>query len=134
MKDCLFCKIINKEIPANIVYENDDIMVILDAFPVSRGHCLVLPKKHFANLVECDEKTMIEIAKATQKTATAILKTYGKGINILSNIHACAGQTIMHAHVHIIPVDSDGNQLKVQFDSHQDFDLIKIKEELQKNI
>lgn len=101
---CVFCKIINGEIPSKKVYEDDDVLAILDISQATVGHTLVMPKKHYANLLEIPEKeyqnVMLKVKKVAEKINT---KLHPKGINILNNCGEIAGQTVMHYHVHILP-------------------------------
>lgn len=104
MSDCIFCKIINGEIPSTKIYEDDDIIVVLDAFPSSVGHCLVLPKKHCKDIFDVDKivaTKLFPLASKLAKSMQHVLKC--DGINILQNNGEVAGQTIFHFHVHIIP-------------------------------
>lgn len=134
MENCLFCRIINKEIPSYILYEDDYVVSFLDVFPTSTGHCLILPKKHYKNLLECDDKTMNAIFKAIKIIGQALLKTYGLGLNILSNINEVAGQSIMHAHIHLIPVNKDGAKAIVSFKTINNVDLETIKKTIIENL
>ena len=134
MDNCLFCKIINHQIPSNIIYEDELVIVILDVSPVSKGHCLIMPKKHYKNLIECDFDTLQAINEAMIKVSKALLKTFASGINILSNINECAGQTIMHAHIHLIPVDKENRKLEINFKTNKDFDLNEIKNTIISNL
>ena len=101
---CVFCKIINGEIPSKKVYEDDDVLAILDISQATVGHTLVMPKKHYANLLEIPDKeyqnVMLKVKKVAEKINT---KLHPKGINILNNCGEIAGQTVMHYHVHILP-------------------------------
>ncbi len=102
--DCLFCKIINKEIPAAIVYENDEVVAFLDIKPVSPGHALVVPKKHSIDMLDTDDLMLGELAAAAKKIGQAQMATLGyEGFNIGVNNGAAAHQIIMHAHWHVIP-------------------------------
>ncbi len=102
--NCIFCKILNGEIPSNKVFENDNFIAILDAFPANEGHTLVIPKKHYENIFEIDEDTLKEGYAIAKKIATSIKKALNvKDINILQNNGALAGQTVNHFHIHIIP-------------------------------
>ena len=106
MKDCIFCKIINKEIPAKIIAENECAIAFLDAFPVTDGHVLVIPKKHFIDLAMCEEKYLIDVIKLVKQVANDIelsKKLDPWGFNYLSNQGKIAGQEILHFHMHIIP-------------------------------
>ena len=102
--DCIFCKLANGIFDTNTVYEDEDFRVILDIEPASRGHALVLPKKHFANALEADDETLGAAMKLAARTARALKKAFGcDGINILQNNGEAAGQTVFHLHVHVIP-------------------------------
>ncbi|MBI2667789.1 HIT family protein [Candidatus Woesearchaeota archaeon] len=116
MKDCLFCKIIRKEIPADIVYEDKSIIAFFDINPANKGHTLVMPKNHSNNLLEDNEDDLKNISLAVKKIGNAIMKaTNAEGLNIISNINSVAGQVVFHTHVHIIPrFKDDGINFKVQ--------------------
>jgi len=107
---CIFCKIIKKEIPHNKIYEDKNVIAFLDAFPVNKGHTLILPKKHFKNIYEIPEKTLWEVMKLAKKLSITIKKTMkADGINVYMNNEEAAGQVIDHLHVHIIPrIKGDG--------------------------
>lgn len=104
MENCIFCKIANGEIPAATLYEDENFMVILDLGPASKGHALILPKSHAANIYELSDemaaKAMI-LAKKMATAMTAALKC--DGFNIVQNNGECAGQTVFHFHMHLIP-------------------------------
>ncbi|WP_317366894.1 HIT family protein [uncultured Tyzzerella sp.] len=102
--DCIFCKILNGDIPSKKVFENDNFIAILDAFPANEGHTLVIPKKHFTNIFEIDEETLKEGYSIARNVANSIRKSLNiENINILQNNGALAGQTVNHFHIHIIP-------------------------------
>ncbi len=101
--ECVFCKIINKEIPAYIVYEDDVAIAFLDINPVSEGHLLVVPKKHVSRLTELSEEEAAEFIKRVQKIAKLVEEKLSKDYNIIINQGEKAGQVIQHLHVHIIP-------------------------------
>lgn len=102
--NCIFCKIIAGIIPSATVYEDDDFKVILDIAPAAKGHCIILSKKHAANIFELDEETASKVLKVAKKIA-AVLKDELNcdGINVLQNNGEAAGQTVFHYHMHIIP-------------------------------
>ena len=100
MKIGIFCKIIAGEIPSNTIYEDDEFKVVLDVSPASKGHALILPKNHYADLYEIDE----DVAADAMKPAihmTDVLKC--DGFNLVQNNHEVAGQTVFHFHMHLIP-------------------------------
>lgn len=100
MSDCIFCKIVNKEIPSNFVYEDDAVIAINDLNPQADTHVLVIPKTHVASLAELeDEELMVKLFKGVKATA----KTLGlTDYRTIMNTGAGAGQTVFHLHVHIL--------------------------------
>lgn len=101
---CIFCKILNGDIPSNKVFENDNFIAILDAFPANEGHTLVIPKKHFENIFEIDEEVLKEGYAIAKRIASSIKKSLNiENINILQNNGVLAGQTVNHFHIHVIP-------------------------------
>ncbi len=104
MSDCIFCKIVNKEIPADIVYEDNDILAFMDIRPTAPGHTLVIPKKHFTNLLETPAELAAKSINVAQKIAPAVLKAADAPACVFSNnCGGPAGQMVFHTHVHIIP-------------------------------
>lgn len=104
MSSCLFCRIIHKEIPARIIFENESMLAILDAFPSNPGHFLVIPKQHVATIMEADEALLAEWISTTKRLAQMVQEAIGAaGINILQNNGEAAGQVIPHLHMHVIP-------------------------------
>jgi len=99
---CIFCKIINGEIPSYKVYEDENFLAFLDISQATIGHTLVIPKKHYENIFELPEGS--NIFSIVTKLAKAIKKaTNVQGVNILNNNGEIAGQTVKHFHIHIIP-------------------------------
>ena len=106
MKDCncIFCKIANGEIPSTTLYEDEDFRVILDLGPATRGHALLLPKNHFANLFELDDDTAQKAILVAKKMAGKMKAALGAdGFNLVQNNGEAAGQTVFHFHMHLIP-------------------------------
>lgn len=104
MTDCLFCKIIKGEIPCSKIYETDKAFAFLDISPVSKGHTLVVPKKHAVNILDIEAKDLDAVSSVVRKIAPAIKKAMNAdGLTITSNNGSAAGQVIMHSHIHIIP-------------------------------
>lgn len=113
MKDtnCIFCKIANGEIPSRTLYEDDDFRVILDLGPASKGHALILPKEHYANLYELPDRTAGEVMKLARKMAVQMTERLGcEGFNLVQNNGELAGQTVFHFHMHLIPRYQDDGQ------------------------
>ena len=102
--NCIFCKIANGEIPSKTLYEDDSFRVILDISPASKGHAIILPKNHAANLYELPDEDASKIMVVAKKVATALKNVlHCDGMNILQNNGEAAGQTVFHLHVHLIP-------------------------------
>ncbi len=101
MENCIFCKIASKEISGKIVYEDDICLAFLDLSQTTNGHTLVIPKAHFKNILEVDDKTLIHLMSVTKRLANMIVTNLNaKGVNILTNANEAAGQTVMHFHIH----------------------------------
>ncbi len=100
--DCLFCKIINKEVTSYILYEDDDVMAFLDAYPTSNGHTLVIPKKHATTIDDVDSETLIKMFEVAGKLKDKLMnKLDKKAISYLINYGE--SQMIKHLHLHLIP-------------------------------
>lgn len=112
MKDCncIFCKIANGEIPSATLYEDEDFRVILDLGPATRGHALLLPKEHYANLFELDDELAAKVLVTARKVGEKIKNALGAdGFNLVQNNGEAAGQTVFHFHMHLIPrYENDG--------------------------
>jgi len=119
-KDCIFCKIIDREIPSKIVFESNLNLAFLDIFPISRGHTIVIPKNHYVNLEDIPDDKLSELFKSVKKIATIIHnKLKIDGYNILQNNYKAAGQDINHIHVHIIPRNLDEKRLRFEIPRNQ---------------
>lgn len=104
MPDCLFCKIIEKKIPAEIVYEDAEVIAFLDINPVNPGHALVLPKEHFDTFEQMPAEKCGGMTKVMQSVTKALLENLGyEGVNLILNDHPAAGQVVPHAHFHVVP-------------------------------
>src|SRR5690554_2240608 len=104
MNNCLFCKIVNHDIPSAIIYEDDIMMAFLDISQTTKGHTLLIPKAHFKNVYEIDSEIISHIHKQIPNLAKAITKAFkANGINIVNNNGEISGQNIFHYHVHLIP-------------------------------
>ena len=103
-ENCIFCKLANGEIPTATLYEDEDFRVILDASPASKGHALILPKEHYANLYELDDEVAAKVLVLAKKMITKLTDLLGcDGYNIVQNNGEAAGQTVFHFHMHLIP-------------------------------
>ena len=103
-ENCIFCKIANGEIPSATLYEDEDFRVILDLGPASKGHALILPKEHAANIFELPDDLAAKAIVLAKKIATTLKEgLHADGVNIVQNNGEVAGQTVFHFHMHIIP-------------------------------
>lgn len=110
-EDCIFCKIANGEIPSNTLYEDEQFRVILDLGPATKGHALILPKDHYANLYELPDDTAVDAMRLAKKMAAGMTeKLHADGFNLVQNNGEIAGQTVMHFHLHLIPRYEDDGQ------------------------
>ena len=101
---CIFCKIANGEIPSKTLYEDEKFRVILDLGPATKGHALILPKQHYANLYELDDSVASKVLVLAKKMITKMTDILGcDGYNIVQNNGEAAGQTVFHFHMHLIP-------------------------------
>lgn len=102
--NCIFCKIINKEIPSKMIYEDNDFYAMLDIAPATRGHVLILPKEHAATMSELSDEKLSKILVLAKKIIKAMKKVHGfTDYNIIQNNGRLAGQTVDHYHLHLIP-------------------------------
>lgn len=131
MKDCncIFCKIATGEIPSKTLFEDEQFRVILDLGPVTKGHALILPKEHYANLYELPEEVAAETMKLAKKMATVMTQKLGcQGFNLMQNNGEIAGQTIFHFHLHLIPrYEGDGQTFEMKPGSPSPEELEEIK-------
>ncbi len=113
MKDCIFCKIINGEMPSYKIYEDDFCLAFLDISNDIFGHTLVIPKKHYENVMTCDNKTLSRIMETCKKIGTHYVKDCGfDGFNILNACGKAAEQSVFHVHFHILPrKENDGEKV-----------------------
>lgn len=104
MEDCIFCKIIRREIPSTPVYEDEHVYAFLDIKPTNPGHTLVIPREHHANIYTTPDETLGHIVSTARMLAIAI-KTAVKadGVNLIMNNDPAAGQLVLHTHLHIVP-------------------------------
>ena len=124
--DCIFCKIINGDIPSYTVYEDDLIKVFLDVNPITNGHSLVVPKKHYKDINDIDLDTLTHI----QKTVKDLFPKYKEKLNC-DGITLCQnneyGQEVKHYHLHIIPrYENDGLNFKSELDKKDPKDIYEI--------
>lgn len=134
--DCIFCKIAAGEIPSRKIYEDNDLIAIMDLSPTSKGHSLIIPKEHYTNIYDIDEEIAGKVMKTAKKLATKMTVALNcDGFNLLQNNGETAGQTMFHFHMHLIPryKDSDNNMLKFTSVSFSDEEMDAIREQIIKD-
>jgi histidine triad (HIT) family protein len=100
----IFTKIINREIPADIVYEDEAVLAFLTIEPINPGHTLIVPKKHFKNIFDGDEASLCAMMIVAKKISNALIATrLGTGVNLIMNNGIDGGQEVFHAHLHVVP-------------------------------
>ena len=111
--NCIFCKIAGGEIPSTTVYEDEQFRVFLDLSPATKGHALIVPKQHYANIFEIDEAVLRDLIALAKKVATGMKEALNcDGINIIQNNGPAAGQSVFHFHLHVIPrYEGDGQKM-----------------------
>lgn len=113
-ENCIFCKIINGAIPSSTIYEDENFKVILDISPASKGHALILPKEHYANIYELPEELAAKAMVLAKKLAAHMTEKLGcDGFNLVQNNGEVAGQTVFHFHLHLIPRYANGDNKDV---------------------
>jgi histidine triad (HIT) family protein len=121
MTNCIFCKIINGEIPSSKIYEDEHVFAFLDISQTTKGHTLIIPKQHVENIFQINEDTMSHIFKVVPRIAKALTKELGaSGINIVNNNGEIAGQTVFHYHVHLVPRYSKDDGLKILYSNNME--------------
>ncbi|MFC1728263.1 HIT family protein [Nanoarchaeota archaeon] len=135
MTDCIFCKIIKGELPANKVYETDKILAFLDIGPVNKGHTLVIPKEHYETLLDMPEDVLAEVAQVTKKVARAVIETVGTdGFGVTQSNKPTGGQLVPHFHNHIIPrFKDDGLEFWPQ-GKYQEGEAAELAEKITQNL
>ncbi|WP_372798199.1 HIT family protein [Pontiella sp.] len=137
MSECIFCKIVNKEIPATVVYEDDEVLVFMDIGPIIKGHTLVIPKKHYDPVTETPDEMLAKMHITAKKIAAAQMNGLGAdGVNIMQNNGRASGQEVEHIHIHVIPrFADDGHHWNWHPKKYDDFDEMnnlagKLREQL----
>jgi histidine triad (HIT) family protein len=118
--NCIFCKIVQGEIPASKVFENDNVVAFLDIGQVTKGHTLVIPKDHKANIFELPEETAANLFSAVPNIARALKQAFNPvGLNVVNNNGELAGQSVFHVHLHLIPRYGDGDGFGAVWKMHE---------------
>ena len=131
-EDCIFCKVLAGEIPAQIVDEDEHTVAFMDINPWTRGHALSIPRRHSRNVWEIGEEDLRRTALAAQRLALRMREALGcDGVNLLNSCEPAAWQTVFHFHVHVIPrYEDDPLQLPTKPGDPDDEELDSIAEEL----
>ncbi|MGY5264372.1 HIT family protein [Streptococcus pyogenes] len=127
MENCIFCSIIQGDIPSSKVYEDEQVLAFLDISQTTKGHTLVIPKQHVRNLLEMTAETASHLFARIPKIARAIQSATGAtALNIINNNEALAGQTVFHAHVHLVPRYNEEDGISIQYTTHEpDFPVLE---------
>jgi histidine triad (HIT) family protein len=121
MSDCIFCKIVNGEVPSAKVFENEHVFAFLDLSQVTKGHTLVIPKVHKENIFELTPEIASKVFEVVPQIANSIKKQFQPEVlNLLNNNGALAGQSVFHYHMHIIPRYGKGDGFGAVWKSHED--------------
>lgn len=132
MTDCVFCSIIDGEIPGNIVYEDENVVAFLDANPVSKGHTLVVPKKHVEDIHGAEG--MDYLMDALVKVSDAVEEAFDpEGINIAQNNGEATGQEVFHLHFHVTPIYT-GDELQIEYNRSELDKGDEIAEKISRNL
>ena len=136
MEKDIFCRIVDGEIPCYKLYEDDDVLAFLDISQVTKGHTLVIPKKHYDNFLTCPKSLMNKVMAVAQRIGQVSIKIFGaRGVNILTNCYEAAGQTVKHFHVHVIPRyrEEDGFMVEMK-DNSSGLNLPALAEQIKINL
>jgi histidine triad (HIT) family protein len=130
--DCIFCKIVAGELPSEVVQEDDDTIAFMDINPWTRGHALVIPRRHSRNLYDVDDDDLAHVASAAKRLARRMRDALGcDGVNLLNSSEPAAWQTVFHTHIHVIPrYDDDPLRLPGQPRRPDEDELAQVAQEL----
>lgn len=135
MADCLFCKIIDGSIPSKKVYEDDNVYAFMDITPLSKGHTLLVPKEHVANVFDMSAETAAQLFSVAPRIAQAIKAAFEPaGMNLLNNNGAAANQSVFHFHLHFIPRYDENDGYRPIWNTKEDEITSDVLEKLQSQI
>ncbi|MGM9902791.1 histidine triad protein [Enterococcus sp. 10A9_DIV0425] len=136
MENCIFCKIINQEIPSYKIYEDDKIYAFLDISQATKGHTLIVPKEHVTDIFEYSESLAADVFARIPKIARAIEHAYPEiqGLNIVNNNRELAYQSVFHSHIHLIPRYSKEDDFSMHFGNNQDTYTVEEMQAIQEKI
>jgi histidine triad (HIT) family protein len=132
----IFTKIINREIPAEILYETESVISIIDIMPIHYGHALIIPKNEYKDFLEIPEAELGELIIISQKIAKALVKTFDlEGFNFFSNNGEIAGQSVMHFHIHVTPrYKNDNISFHLNLKKYADGQMKEVADKIRANI
>ena len=134
-KDCIFCQIVEGDIPSHKVYEDEETLAFLDTHPVNPGHTLVVPKKHHRNILDMPEDVMMPLMETLKKVAHAIkASTEAGGISLRMNNEPAGGQDVFHAHFHVIPRHEEDGLENWPQDEYGEGEAEEIAREIRKKL
>lgn len=136
MENCIFCKIVNGDIPSAAVYEDENFRAIMDIAPAAKGHVILLSKAHRKDLMEADDAVLSAALPVVKRISNAIKKTLScDGINVLQNNGTAAGQSVFHLHIHMIPrYDNDGVTVPWEQKSYADGEAAELAGKIAANL
>ncbi|EOT48754.1 MULTISPECIES: HIT family protein [Enterococcus] len=122
MEDCIFCKIIAGDIPSYKVYEDEEVYAFLDITQVTKGHTLIIPKKHVTDIFDYEDTLAAAVFARVPKIAKALEKAFPEmeGLNLVNNNKEIAYQSVFHSHIHLIPRYGKDDDFSMHFGSHMD--------------
>ncbi|WP_291767738.1 HIT family protein [Caldivirga sp. UBA161] len=135
MDECIFCRIIEKKAPGYIVYEDDEVIAILDKYPINKGHILVMPKRHYKDIFEIPPEALCKVMRITKLMAKAVVNGLkADGVRLIQNNGSSAGQVVFHFHVHVIPYYGGGYRAhRVELSEGEAIEVVsKVTEALRK--
>jgi len=121
MRECLFCNIVLGSIPSTHIYEDDDVLAFLDIAQTTLGHTLVIPKQHSDHFLNTNKSIMHRVMDVAQRIGQAqMMSLKANGVNLITNVHPAAGQTVFHFHVHVIPRYDHADNLRLEMLENKD--------------
>lgn len=117
MEDCIFCKIIEGEVPSRIVYEDEEVVAFLDQTQVTKGHTLVVPRKHVTDIFEYDDELAEKVFSRLPKIARGIKNSDPaiEAMNVMNNNGKLAYQSVFHSHIHLLPRYTEEDTFSIHF-------------------
>lgn len=127
--NCVFCKIVDGIIHSSKIYEDDEVVAFLDTAPLTYGHALVVPKRHYDSFLSTPKNIMNQVMNVAQRIGQIDMEVLGaKGVNIISNCYPAAGQLVPHFHVHVVPRYDSADGLKIEHNPKRDINLPSVLE------